>query len=208
MPLFLRFIALIFLCNPVIHSQELPKERQADAFISALQKKAVDTICTLKYDAVGNYIGGNYDGDCAETEKIIYIFWKTSGKTYLTKKNNCKEYPVIKIKDDRFWKIYFNNKVLAATEKIKIPEVIVKDSTGTHIHKTLSFHYSFKEIAIYSNRGKVLSDKSPDNFFLKKLRDNRKNINFSYNITTVVYKLQTAVDKIIKQNRKRLIALK
>ncbi len=207
MPSYLSFSILFFLCIVTAHSQQFPSEKQADAFIAALQKQKVDTICSLKYDAVG-YLGGHYGGDCPETEKIIYIFWKANGKTYLTQKNNCKEYPVIVIKDDQFWNIYFENKELAATQKIKVPEVIVKDSTGTHIHKTLSFHYSFKEIALYINGKRVLDDKSPDSFFHKNLIHNRKNINHSYNTSTVIYKLRTALDKIIQKNSKRLVALK
>lgn len=208
MSAFFKFLVLIFLFTTTIYSQNFPSEKQVDAFISALQKQAVDTICTLKYDAVGNYVAGNYGGDCPETEKIIYIFWKADGKTYLTQKNNCKEYPVIEITDDRFWKIYFENKQLAATQKIKVPEVIVKDSTGTHTYKTASFHYSYREIAFYSNGESVLNDKSPDDFFQKKLRHNERNINYSYNTSTVIYKLRTALDKIIQQNSKRLVALK
>ncbi|MFP9118568.1 hypothetical protein ACLI08_12325 [Flavobacterium sp. RNTU_13] len=207
MSVFFKFLALIFLFTTTIYSQNFPSEKQADGFIAALQKQKVDTICTLKHDAVG-YIGGNYDGDCPKTEKTAYIFWKKDGKTYLTQKNNCKEYPVIEIKDDQFWNIYFESKELVATQKIKVPEVIVKDSTGTHIHKTLSFHYSFKEIALYTNGKRVLDDKSPDNFFHKKLIHNRKNINYSYNTSTVIYKLRIALDKIIKNYSKRFVALK
>ncbi len=207
MPLYLSFSILFFLCIVTAHSQQFPSEKQADDFIVALQKQKIDTICTLKHDAVG-YIGGHYDGDCTQIEKTTYIFWKRDGKTYLTQKNNCKEYPVIEITDDRFWKIYFENKQLAATQKIKVPEVIVKDSTGTHTYKTASFHYSYREIAFYSNGESVLNDKSPDDFFQKKLRHNERNINYSYNTSTVIYKLRTALDKIIQQNSKRLVALK
>lgn len=207
MPSYLSFSIVFLFYIVTARSQQFPSEKQGDAFISALQKQKIDTICSLKYDAVG-YIGGHYHDDCRQIEKTTYIFWRKDGKTYLTQKNNCKEYPVIEIKGDRLWKIYFESKDLAATQKIKVPEVIVKDSTGIHIHKKLSFHYSYKEIALYAESKKVLNDKSPDDFFQKTLHHNERNINYFYNTSTVIYKLRTALDKIIQKNIKRLVALK
>ena len=68
--------------------------------------------------------------NCTDKESESYIFWKENGKTYLTKRDNCFNYPVIEINKHDFWDLYFKNKDVIASEKIKWPEYIIIDNIG------------------------------------------------------------------------------
>jgi len=180
-------------------------EKQADAFILALQQQKIDTICTLIQDCVGCAQIFDLKTVCKDIEYETYIFWKQNGKTYFTKRDNCHDYNIIALKDDDFWNSYFNNESTIASEKLKRPEYIFKDNSGNHKYSISISHYRFDQIKLYIQNNLIHLSKLPDYYFERKIKSNKhENINYKYNTNTFNNQLRIKLTSIIKESKKDL----
>lgn len=211
MPSYLSFSILFFLCILSAYSQHFPSEKQADAFIAALQKQKVDTICTLKHDGIGVSKIIMLDESCKKKEDKTYVFWKQNGKTYLVQKNNCNEHPPVEIKDDSFWEVYFVNKATIETEKIKWPEYLTEDKIGNQKYTISYSHYVFDQIVVYNKFKFESLQEIPDYCLNEKVSTSGKtysNINYENNKNSYTNKFREQLNLIIQKNSKQLTSEK
>lgn len=211
MPVLLHFLVFIFLFITDAYAQEIPSEIQADKFVTELHQKGVDIICTYKYDCIGCIQIIDLKKDCTEKESCTFIFWKQNHKTYLTKKDNCHNYPIIEIKKDNFWDFYLTNRTAIASEKIKRPEFIVKEDDGEQRYYQSISHYGFDNITVYTSDIRQPLNNLPNYYFHKKVDNggkNYKNINYEYNTNSFTNQLRLLLKLQIKKNNKKLEAVK
>jgi hypothetical protein len=207
----LYFLAFFFLLTTSVYGQKFPSDKQADAFVQSLQKQKTDAICTLKHDCIGCMYITEKNNTCEDKEDETYIFWKQKGKTYLTKKDNCKTYPIIEIKKEDFWNFYFKNQATIASEKIKWPEYIVQKEDGEHLYGQSISHYGFDNIVMYTDNNPQPLDHLPDYYFDKNVKGGDKeyqNINYEYNTNSFTNQLRNKLTILIDKNKEKLEAIK
>jgi hypothetical protein len=98
------------------------------------------------------------------------------GQTFMTKKDNCFDYSIIKIPSDSIWAFFFKNIDEIKKEEIKIAQYVeIKNGKEEVYSSTIdhSYHEGFKVIVT----DKAIVDKDLDDYyFTRKLALNVKRI--------------------------------
>jgi hypothetical protein len=176
-------------------------------YVIELKTKNIDTICIYQDYCVGCLYTWKKDEDkCNFTGLFIptYIFWADKGQTFMTKRDNCFDYSVIKVSNDSIWTFFFTNQDTIRKEEIKIPQYIeIKNGKEEVYSSTIdhSYHQAIKVIV----RQDILIDKDIDNYYLTKEVGFRgqKNINYDYNINSYLKHVQLLIDRTIKTTLKK-----
>ena len=176
-----------------------------------LRKSGVDTLCVYEEYCIGCLFYSNENKNmCLEKISFLptYIFWKQHGKTFMTKKDACFEYSVKNISNDVFWYYYLKNRDKIKKEELKAPQYKEIINGKEKIHSIDVDHSVYFRIML--NMGKDSVTKDINNFyFTKELGVNgEKNINYDYNMLTLLNNLHLVLQKTIKAEtaKKRLIA--
>lgn len=200
---YLKYSFLLLFCQ--MHSQIFPTEVQAENYILKLQENGIDTIASIKHDCVGCFRIVDLEKNCEDFNGASYIFWKQNGKTYITKRDDCFDYPKIKVSKDDFWDFYFTNASSIAQEKIKYPQYIINKDGNDKKYSMDKSHYFFDKIIIYAKPTPHHLNKLPDYYFEEKIKEgNYKNINYEYNLNSFTNKFRLKLASLIEKNKRKL----
>jgi len=203
---------LILVCCIVLYKpvQAQLQQSQLDSLIKnytrQLQKSGIDTICVFEEYCIGcMFIAENGDNQCLQNILFLptYIFWKKDGKTMMTKKDICNDYSVQQTGFDSFWQFYLNNKEKIKKEELKPPQYVEmvngrKKISTLQVDRGIYFRISFNIAG--NNVTKVINNY----FFTKELGEKEEhNINYEYNVQSVLNTLHENLLKTVKEESKR-----
>lgn len=211
-----KFISLLFFQVFFISASGQLSQPQLDSVVKdytqALQKKRIDTICVYEEYCNGCFFYSEKEiGLCEQKIAFLptYIFWKEKGKTFMTKKDACFNYSVIKISADSFWHFYSVNRDKLKKEELKKPQYL-QIVNGKEKINTIEIDNSI----YYRIRLQLAKDfmvKNINNFyFTLELGENlEKNINYDYNMKSLLNGLHSSLQRTIHREleKKRLIGV-
>ncbi len=172
-----------------------------EIYVSQLQKKGIDTICTYKEFTLGGRYGFKNAKDICDDyawQTPTYIIWLDNGVTFMTKKDNCFDYSTITLSNTRFWKYYFSNNDTINNQELKQPQFVVIKNGEKQITLCSRTHSNYQKIRMIVGRN--FNDKHFDDYYFSKKigTEQNKNINYNYNINTPLKKLQLKLKHTIK----------
>ncbi|MBL0054577.1 MAG: hypothetical protein IPP31_00005, partial [Chitinophagaceae bacterium] len=152
-------------------------------FVDGLKLSGIDTICVYENYCIGClYIRKRGEPICSSIRNYLptYVIWRNNGTTYLTKKDACFDYPVMRVNGDRVFQFYYDNEKEIREFTLKPPAYseIINGKEITHSEE--SDHSLFNEIRLYTNGDSVI--KTIKLFYLsQKAGLNADNLNYLYN---------------------------
>jgi hypothetical protein len=178
-------------------------------YITVLNAKGVDTLFIYEDYCVGCVYTSKIDEDKCNFEGIFiptYIFWMDKGQTFMTKKDNCFDYSIIKVPNNSIWQFFFANLVTLEREEIKIPQYIEIKNGKKETYSSFVDHSWRQGITVLIGQDTIIKKHLDDYYFIREIgSEQHKNINYSYNINSSLKKLQLIISRTIEtsnQNQK------
>jgi hypothetical protein len=158
--------------------------------INALKNRQVKTFFILERYCVGCIkLQQSNKKDCDYGTSKLYLFWKENGLSYFRELNRC-ESPKIKIANE----LFNNYEVTMRSIKVeKVKNYQTSDNGFTSIdHSTFSQFYFILD-------GKTETKRF--DYFDISTNDHEPNINYQYNNSLAIVKLDQACEEVIKKNK-------
>lgn len=171
-------------------------------YVIELKNKNIDTVCIYQDYCIGCTRKWKKNEDKCNFEGLFiptYIFWVDKGQTFMTKKDNCFDYSVIKIPGDSIWTTFFKNQDIIKKETLKIPQYIEIKNGKEEIYSSYINHSYQQGIKIIVGTDTII-DKNIDDYYLtpKIIFTEKENINYLYNINSKLKNFQLLIDRIIE----------
>lgn len=174
-----------------------------------LNKNGIDTICIYQEYCNGClFHSAEEQVICSQNILFLptYILWVDKGNTFMTRKDACFDYSVVKISNPSFWTFYFANKQTIKKEVLKKPQYTQQDKGKATIVSLDVEHSVFFRITIKTAKDSVV--KNINNFyFTEKLGpDEALNLNYHDNSKTLLKKLHDFLHHTVTgEERKKMI---
>ena len=184
-----KTITLLLLCiSSVTFAQKKVIDSVISHHIKVLKVNQVSTFFILEHYCVGCIkLHKSKQKDCDYGTSKIYLFWKENGVSYFRKLDRCDS-PKIKITNELF------NNFAVTMRSIKVEKVKsyqTSESGLTSIdHSTFSQFYFILDGKIETNRF---------DYFDISTDDMKSNINYQYNNSLAIVKLDLACQEVIKK---------
>ncbi|MCO5287550.1 MAG: hypothetical protein M9898_14145 [Chitinophagaceae bacterium] len=175
-------------------------------YTTDLRNKNIDTICIYQDYCVGClYKWKKVKDRCNFSGLYIptYIFWTDRGQTYMTKKDNCFDYSIIKIPSDSIWTYFFKNQDGIKNEELKIPQYIEMKNGKEEVYSSTIDHSRHQRLKLIVGQD-TLIDKDLDDYYLTKQIgiNGQTNLNYDYNINSQLKNFQLLIERTIKMTTK------
>lgn len=194
----LILIALLSMNNS--YSQENSTEHlyeKVNKYVTELKSKGIDTICIYQDYYVGIQRKNYAEEPCNYENTFIptYIFWKQNNITYVTRKDNCFDFDILKIEQNNFWNLIFENKKIILNEK-NLGFEFIENKSHRKLYKSES-HSHYRRFEIFIN--KYTCEKYFGDFDLTEYNSGDLNINYKYNNSTKSKLLMDELEKIVNE---------
>jgi hypothetical protein len=181
-------------------------------YLNELKQKKVDTICLFEAYSAGDIIVFEGEGDFCEYEsknKPTYIIWKQSGKSFLTKINNCNTYSALEVDAEKIWIAFAQNKEIIRKEKVKPFQIFEIEKGKKRILTFAQSHSNYQNFEIILN-GEIKEMRFDDFDFQQYADNNRKvvNINYQNNKNLKSKVIMEEISKVVFANEKLLTKIK
>jgi hypothetical protein len=186
-----KTITLLLLCfSSVTFAQKEVIDSVISHQIKVLKEHQVSTFFILEHYCIGCLkLSKSKQKDCDYGTSKLYLFWKENGVSYYRKLNRCDS-PKIKITNE----LFSNYAISMRSVKVeKIKHYQTAENVFSSIdHSTFSQFYFILDGKTESNRFDYY-DISTD--------DQKPNLNYQYNNTLAIVKLDQACQEIITKNK-------
>ena len=171
-------------------------------YVSELRSKSIDTICIYEDYCVGClYMWKKSEDKCDFKGLFVptYIFWTDKGQTYMTKKDNCFNYSVIKVPNDSIWTYFFENRDTIRTNELKVPQYFEMKNGKQELFSSSVNHSTHQGIKIIVEQNTII-DKDLDDYYLSEEVGfaEHENINYEYNLNSHLKKFQLLIHRTIE----------
>lgn len=186
-----KSLTLLILCfTSCIYAQKAAIDSVISHEIKTLKERQVKTFFILERSCVGciKLLRSNKK-DCDYGTSKLYLFWKENGQSYFRELDRCDS-PKIKIANE----LFSNYDVTMRSIKVeKVKHYQTSENSFTSIdHSTFSKFYF------------ILDGKTETNwfdYFDISTEDKEPNINYQYNNSLAIVKLDQACEEVIKKNK-------
>jgi len=205
----LTIITFLLFCCRTVQGQTSSERLDTivASFLDELRVKGVDTFCVYQDYCVGcDYNWKSSDDRCGFEGLFIptYIFWLGNGQTYMTKKDNCFDYSVIKVDSDSIWQLFFTNRHIIEREEIKMPQYVEVKNGKTETYSSSIDHSWHQGIQVIIGNDTIINKNLDEYYFSKEVGNaKRKNINYEYNVNSFLNRLQALISRTIKDSIRR-----
>lgn len=204
----LTFIFILYASFNVVNGQTSTEhlDTLVNNYVNELKVKNIDTVCVYQDYCVGCMYRWKKDEDKCNFEGLFistYIFWVDKGQTFMTKKDNCFDYSIIKITNDSIWTTFFKDQDKIKKEELKIPQYIELKNGKQEIYSSTIDHSRHQGLKVITGQD-TLIDKDLDDYYLTKQVgfNGQANINYEYNINSRLKNFQLLIDRTIKRMTK------
>lgn len=170
-------------------------------FVNEKRLKGVDTFfvyqdycvgCSYRWNSKDDKC--NFEGLCIPT----FVIWCENGQTYMTKKDNCFDFPVLKVEHDSLWRFYFANRKVLEKEEIRIPQYVGVKDGKEYIYSSTINHSIHYDIKIIIGQDTTINQDLDEYYFTKEIGiEQHRNINYEHNINSLTKKLQELIERTI-----------
>lgn len=205
----LALILILFVSTNLANGQNSSDylDTLVNNYVTDLKNKNIDTICVYEDYCIGCLYKWkkaedkcNFDGLFVTT----YIFWTDKGKTYMTKKDNCFDYSIIRIPNDSIWTYFFKNRDTIKDQELKIPQYIEIKNGNEEIYTSSISHSQHQGIKIIVRQDTLINKYIDDYYLTRQIGFNGQiNINYEYNINSQLNYFQILIDRTIKRSTKQ-----
>jgi hypothetical protein len=186
-----KTITLLFLCfSSVTFAQKEVIDSVISHHIKVLKENQVSTFFILEHYCLGCIkLSKSKQKDCDYGTSKIYLFWKENGVSYFRKLDRCDS-PKIKITNELFSNYAITMRSIKV-EKVKYYQTSENGFTSID-HSTFSQFYFILDGKTETNRF---------DYFDISTDDKKPNINYQYNNSLAIVKLDQACQEVITKNK-------
>jgi hypothetical protein len=204
----LTFLFILFTSFNVVKGQTSTEHLDIliSNYVTDLKIKHIDTVCIYQDYCVGCLYMWKKDEDKCNFKGLFistYIFWLYKGQTFMTKKDNCFDYSIIKIPHDSIWNTFFKNQDAIRKEELKIPQYVEIKYGKTEVYSSTIDHSYHQGLKVIVGQNTIIDKDLDDYYFTKKVGFNgQENINYEYNVSSQLKNFQLLIDRTIKRTTK------